>query len=444
MIQQIATYFRVGLRSIREHSSLLLPALLLVLIPAAFLWTGQHFLDLSIDRSARLEKERVNSLHDGISLAYRANVESGLLSTYLEDLHKTDQGLQGVEVLTLTDGTTTTLIRVGDLEQSVVDPVTPLAVAQPGTSFIFETSFHSIRHWIGVRAVSKDGTTVIIRTDHTMGAVDTYFASRVRDAYLILIFIIGALLLLLWRQVRIVDYAALYTKLNRAHETMMLFTNMTAHELRTPLTAIRGYASMIREDAEATPAIMTHAGQIETSSSNLIALIGDLLDVARLQSGKMSFITSPVDLETVIVHVITSLLPLAKEHGLFLKREPHEYERPTTIADEKRLVQVLTNVVSNALKYTKTGGITVSLTRKKEWFEIRIKDTGMGISAENQKKLFAPYFRVNSVEVNATTGTGLGMWITKRMVEEMGGSIDVESIEGVGTHIVVRFKAANA
>ncbi len=99
-------------------------------------------------------------------------------------------------------------------------------------------------------------------------------------------------------------------------------------------------------------------------------------------------------------------------------------------------------MVSNALKYTKTGTITVALEKVKGRYEIRVKDTGMGISAEDQRRLFAPYFRVASPDVDRTTGTGLGMWITKRMIEEMGGSIDVESIKGVGTHIVISFPVA--
>jgi signal transduction histidine kinase len=156
----------------------------------------------------------------------------------------------------------------------------------------------------------------------------------------------------------------------------------------------------------------------------------------------MLFKKTEVDLADIVVRVVTLLRPIATERSLILATDVSLDRRHTVLGDDARLMQVLTNVISNALKYTKEGTITVALEKARGRYEIRVKDTGMGISADDQKRLFAPYFRVASPDMDTTTGTGLGMWITKRMIEEMEGTIDVESIKGVGTHIVMTFKAA--
>jgi signal transduction histidine kinase len=102
-------------------------------------------------------------------------------------------------------------------------------------------------------------------------------------------------------------------------------------------------------------------------------------------------------------------------------------------------LQILTNVVSNSLKYTPQGVVELQCSQQGKYVEIIVKDTGTGISAEDQKKLFAPFVRVGGVDQTVTTGTGLGMWITKQLVEILGGDIGVESIKGVGTHVVITF-----
>jgi signal transduction histidine kinase len=106
-------------------------------------------------------------------------------------------------------------------------------------------------------------------------------------------------------------------------------------------------------------------------------------------------------------------------------------------ADGERLKQAITNILSNAIKYTPRGSITISLEQRSDRVELRVQDTGTGIGADEQKQLFAPFFRTKSADQSKTTGTGLGMWITKQLIEAMGGSIGVESIRGIGTHIVV-------
>jgi signal transduction histidine kinase len=196
---------------------------------------------------------------------------------------------------------------------------------------------------------------------------------------------------------------------------------------------------MIRENESLGNDIRGQGKQIEDAAERLIVVVSDLLDVARIQSGKMSIDVKDTDVTSLIAEVVSAQAATAEKKHIGVHAEG--CKSPLMIAtDGKRLYQVLTNLMSNALKYTRSGDITISLTDIKDRIEIRVKDTGMGISSEDQQKLFAPFFRVENSEVASITGTGLGMWVTKQLVELMGGSIGVESIKGVGTHVVVTLR----
>jgi hypothetical protein len=170
-----------------------------------------------------------------------------------------------------------------------------------------------------------------------------------------------------------------------------------------------------------------------------VTLVNDFLEVARLQSGKLTIEPKSVDMRDILETVAESLNSLAVKKGLSLV-----YERPAkpimVSTDPDRMQQVLINIVTNAIKYTDTGQVELECTSNSQRFVIKVKDTGMGISAEDQKKLFAPFTRVGGVDKTDTTGTGLGMWITRQLVGLLDGEIGVESIEGVGTHVVVTFR----
>jgi two-component system phosphate regulon sensor histidine kinase PhoR len=126
----------------------------------------------------------------------------------------------------------------------------------------------------------------------------------------------------------------------------------------------------------------------------------------------------------------------AKEKGLELKFE--KGADALVVADKNRLRQVVINLLGNSIKYTQAGSVALITRLEKGHFEIRISDTGIGISAEDQKNLFSKFYRVKSKETQAIIGTGLGLWITKQIVEEMKGTISVESIRGKGSEFIVR------
>jgi signal transduction histidine kinase len=215
---------------------------------------------------------------------------------------------------------------------------------------------------------------------------------------------------------------------------------MIAHEFRTPLTAIKGYASFLEESNNLSDEEHRYIQNIRSSTERLVLLVNDFLEVARLQSGKIKLDIKSTDVSNVVERTINDLQPIAKEKNLKLVFDAPK-NKINLDTDANRLVQVLTNIITNSLKYTEKGTVTVSVEEGYKTVSLIIKDTGTGISADDQKKLFAPFTRVGNVDKTNVTGTGLGMWITKQLVEFLGGTIGVESIRGVGTHIVITFKA---
>jgi len=235
------------------------------------------------------------------------------------------------------------------------------------------------------------------------------------------------------------DWEKRHNKIKTTLDERDLFTTMIAHEFRTPLTAIKGYASFLQESTTMSPEEIRFADTIRESAERLVLLVNDFLEIARIQSGKLTIETKPVDVRTQIQTVTTSLAEEANTKGLQLIYTPN-LQPQILVTDANRFVQILTNIVSNSIKYTDQGTVEISCELERSGLIIRIKDTGMGISAEDQKRLFAPFARVGGVDKTTTTGTGLGMWITKQMIELLHGTIAVESIKDVGTHIVLRFK----
>ncbi len=430
-----------GVSFIRKHPQLLMTIVLMIVIPIAFLVSGQQFLNAARSNQERLEMDRVGIMHDLFSPYLRAvDFDPARIQSEIERIARQNTDVTEFAVA-VEDGQDVRIIASLDTEEIDTVAVNPqvyrIANTNPNQAIIIPYAKHGVRYWQSFKLV-RDGeeSDYYIFIETSLEKIDTLFASRIMKAYYWLVVILGIILFLLIRHVRLIDYAYLYQETRRANEMKDLFTNMIAHELRAPLTAMRGYASLIRESNNSDDGIKKHAGEIESASQRLLIIVNDLLDVARIQSGKLTTESKEVHVSGLVRSVVESLYPTAEEKHIQLTIEDVEGNMKV-LGDEKRLYQALTNVVNNAIKYTKEGSIAVSLQTMSDRLEIRVKDTGMGISSENQKRLFAPFFRAEGGDMESITGTGLGMWITKQLVELMGGSIGIESIKGVGTHVVI-------
>jgi signal transduction histidine kinase len=416
--------------------------MLLFVIPLLFLYTGQRFLEVGTYNQDRLQKDKIGILHDAlVSLSVATEVNLLTIETQLQLLAQQNPDIIDLQLLKVTEAGIVPLLSIASTTIGLPEINTePFSSAQliNNESIIFESEESGERVWYGYRAFStQDNTQYFIYTQSSLESVDQLFANRERDAYFSLVFIYLFLLLLAVWHIKLTDYRYLYAEATQAIQTKDLFTHMIAHELRSPLTAIRGYASMLREHLTEDTS-KQQAERIQVSSERLITIVNDLLDIARLQSKKLEIDSNIVDLNRVVRDVVAEFSPVANQKGCELCWVDSNVPQ-TIYADQKRVHQILTNIVSNSIKYTDKGTVTITTEKHRNQVEVRVKDTGAGISAEDQKKLFAPFFRTKSAESSTTVGTGLGMWITKELIELMGGTIGVESIQGVGTQIVMTF-----
>jgi PAS domain S-box-containing protein len=213
------------------------------------------------------------------------------------------------------------------------------------------------------------------------------------------------------------------------------FVSLVSHELRTPLTSIKGYVDMLM-DGDAGELKQDQVDFLQVVSKNaerLVTLVTDLLDVSKIEAGAMRLNLAPLDLAGVISEVVANLRPLNESKKQNVNINLPEKMPPLT-GDTGRIAQVLTNLVSNACRYTPSGGtIRVDVRPEVEFVKISVTDTGIGISPEEQKKLFTKFFRAENPDVQKVGGTGLGLWIARSLVLMHGGEITVASLPGKGS-----------
>jgi PAS domain S-box-containing protein len=217
------------------------------------------------------------------------------------------------------------------------------------------------------------------------------------------------------------------------------FVSLVSHELRTPLTSIKGYVDLLVEgEAGAiTPDQAEFLGVVRANADRLVALVNDLLDVSRMEAGKIHLDCAPVDVVGLARGVADTLRPQIES-----KRQRLVLDLPNApiviSADQNRLVQVLTNLLSNAHKYTPSGGdIGLVVARDEGVIRLAVRDTGIGMATEEQAQLFTKFFRARNRVAREAGGTGLGLVITKSLVTLHGGDISVHSTPGEGSTFVV-------
>lgn len=440
MLEHILTSIKSSLQYAKSSPHLFFALVIVIILPLAFLYSGQRFLEVGKANQERLQKDRVGTLHDVFSTLLQSNPEIETLQEHILEVSALNPDITKFRIVRYRDNEFVPIVAldesvIGNAEEEV--RMYRNSLIHPDEAIIFKFSLDESQIWQVVRFVTEsEAGDIFILTEHNFAQIQNLFTKREQEAYTVLAIIYVLILLLAFWHIKSTDYQKLYLQAKTANETKDLFTNMIAHELRAPLTAIKGYASMLQEKPT-TDDSQLYSERILLSSERLINIVNDLLDVARIQSGKLAVSRESVDVREVVESVVSELQISVKEKGITLQvsgsNNPHVVN-----ADQKRLHQAVTNLVSNAIKYTTEGTIDISLSNLHTAVELRIKDTGMGISADDQKKLFAPFFRVHSTDVSNITGSGLGMWITKQLIELMGASIAVESIKGVGTHIVVK------
>ncbi len=228
-------------------------------------------------------------------------------------------------------------------------------------------------------------------------------------------------------------------KLRELDRLKSMFIASMSHELRTPLNSIIGFTGIILQGmtGEINPEQRDQLQRVYGSAKHLLALNNDVIDISKIEAGKVKIYTEQFNLGRVIREAVSNLTPEMTDKGLDFEISVPQDIQCTT--DRKRLFQCTLNILSNAVKYTKKGKITVTAHEVDGMVKIAVKDTGIGMKEEDMPRLFESFSRLDSELKIGTPGTGLGLYLTKKIVtEQLKGSVSVESTYGEGSTFVLR------
>jgi signal transduction histidine kinase len=272
------------------------------------------------------------------------------------------------------------------------------------------------------------------------GVVDESLSLALIKSYIILFLTVIAIIMLLLANSRLFEYTVLYNKIKEVDKMKDEFISMASHELRTPVTVIRGYISMILEETKKFPlneGLKEYLIIIRDSTERLNGLIEDLLNVSRIEQNRLKMEPVALNAWPIVEETVKEFKVQAGEKKLELICLKDSNIIDYIKIDKDRFKQILINVIGNAIKYTPSGSIEIEGKNKDNYLILTIKDTGIGMTAKEREHLFEKFYRVKNKKTDDVVGTGLGLWITKQIVELMNGSISVDSIEEVGTQFTI-------
>ena len=342
----------------------------------------------------------------------------------------------------------------------------------------YQVVAHSNRAEVGKSYLTEEGTFGRVLVDKLRSTEDKYFSFRFGDAeyvvysmpvanswlclsvfdatatfaqlrrtlvltIIVLLLVISVILFIMSRYEK---KSRLAQELNQkaetaaaANEAKSTFLSNMSHEIRTPINAVLGMNEMIlRESRE--PNVIEYAENIHTAGSTLLGLINDILDFSKIEAGKMEIVPVDYDLSSVFNDLVNMIHTRADAKGLKLLLDFDQETPKLLYGDEIRIKQVITNILTNAVKYTEKGSVTFSVKFERVPDDpdsvllcVAVKDTGIGIKPEDMEKLFSKFERIEEKRNRNVEGTGLGMTITLNLLEKMGSSLQVESTYGVGS-----------
>ena len=295
----------------------------------------------------------------------------------------------------------------------------------------------------GANMSAMAGFPIIVGDE--VGGVLEFFSESPFEADQMLLDIMAQVGLLLGRIVERAQYEAELRQARQVAEVASAaktqFLSRMSHELRTPLTAVLGYAQLL-DLSELADQDREYVAAIEKGGNHLLGLINDVLDVTRLERGELRLSVEPVDVAAAILEASGLMQPLAMAHGVTLRSDLSPGGRHLALGDHQALRQVMLNLLANGIKYNRPGGevVTSVVDRGDGTFQIDVSDTGFGIAAPDLSTIFVPFERLGMDR--AVEGTGLGLGISRQLIEAMGGTLEARSIVGSGTTLSIVLAAS--
>ncbi len=456
-----------NIRELKRYWQIIYAVLLIILIPSAIVantvWITNSFkgnIDIQLQRQA-------------LSLA---EVFNGALQEDLDDIEKLQVSLERVAELNPDIRIADILIPDGEdfryiasLQEQKIDQKTDVlinviawhqkqAIANLTNASVLSQDdplatrlFDDLqeRFWsVTIPLIGVDGEKkALLNLNMSLDIVDQLVRQTLIRSYLILTLAVVIVMLLLIANTRLFQYAVLAKKLKEVEQLKDEFISMASHELRTPITSLRGYLSMMNEGSLGEIPDLAHekVAMMLGSADRLNDLVEDLLNVSRIEQGRLTINYEILQVEPVIEQVMAELKVQADQNNLqFVYEKPSE-PLPKLLLDAGRLKQILVNIIGNSIKYTPKGSVTITTIYKPEEniIEIKCADTGLGMTQKQRERLFTKFYRVKTEQTEHIKGTGLGLWITKQLIELMQGEILVDSIKDVGTQMAINFPVKN-
>ncbi|OGG42927.1 hypothetical protein A2841_02170 [Candidatus Kaiserbacteria bacterium RIFCSPHIGHO2_01_FULL_48_10] len=449
-------------KTVRKEYHLVISGLLLIIIPAAMI-LNTAFLINNVKQDIDIEVQRLGSqVANIIGRSIRDQLSNpGAIDAIIIDIARDNEDIKSIDILQplienndikfkiLTSLDVNAKEKISSQRHNILAWNDDRAIAYLSSSDELSTEKQDIpsadkRFWIIATPLHDAlGTKVaLVNVKLSSQVIDDRLAKKTFFlSYLLLAGMLVIILILVAFNSRLFQYAMLARRLKEVDQMKDEFISMASHELRAPITAIRGYLSMILDGSvgqisEASKKILV---TVADSSKRLAELVEDLLEVSRIEQGRMKLALLPINIQEVISASTTELAISAKEKNLELREEKWKGVLPKIMGDKDRLRQVMVNLLSNAIKYSLKGSVTVSTTVKEGFIEVRVRDTGIGMSNQEREHLFEKFYRVKNDKTEKIIGTGLGLWITKQLVEIQKGSLRVDSIENVGTEMILQF-----
>jgi signal transduction histidine kinase len=436
--------FISGFEFVRENPRIIYSLVLLVFVPAAFFFNTYSLIsgmEQDIDRITQRKAVLIEKIINVVA-SEKMN-DPKLLQSTLDNIVK-DRKDEILSLAFLQSESDASQFRViASSEPETIDQVTEnvqyMLAWNRSEGIAFLDSDERGRFWRVTRLLYDDTGTMktgLVTMTFSLRDSDALIESTVNNSYGILMATVIIVLLLVSNQARLFGNVLALNRLKEVDVMKDNLVSMASHELRSPLTAIRGYLELIEEkkigfDEEA----QRYFTNISISVDRINTLVNDMLEVSRLEGNRVPLTLTDFDPHPIITQSVEEARSQAMQKGLTLNIKN---ATPGMIyADPNRLCEILSNLIGNAIKYTPKGTVSVSTDIKNDQYLITVADTGLGISAEDQKQLFQKFVRIQNEQTRSIAGTGLGLWITLELVQKMGGTITLESIEGVGSHFTV-------
>lgn len=298
---------------------------------------------------------------------------------------------------------------------------------------------------VATPVVSSDQEVIaLVNSQVLTGDVDQLIDKTFTRAFVVVLLSILATFGLLAYHFKFIAYADLLRKQKEINQTMNDFLSVATHELKAPMSIIKGYtASTLEGDFGELPAKMHEPlGTVLAQTDRLNNLVLDLLNISRIEQGKLIFEMQPVAITDVVKLIVSNYRQSAAEKGIQIVYEPVS-DLPTVLADPGRVQEIMTNLIDNAVKYSLVGTVTITHSIDGSMVKTAVRDTGIGMNSQERSRLFQRFYRVKNDQTKGISGTGLGLWIIKQYIEKMGGKIEVDSIVGTGTEFSVWLKKAS-